>query len=234
MDIDIPLPGEEVPLSEIEPPDIPMPDDPPEPFRGSPVSTPAISAESTLSEPSQEDPEEIYPVLPSEPGPFSTATDDESYDPNRYSPSVPMEEDDLPVAEVSNVPPLLPPPPPPPSLAPLPSTSNPALLSSSPTPSSTQTRSLVLGKTQAKKRLLAFSMTKQGGGTGVSFNLAKKPTISKESAKGFSDEKEDAKKKPSKKGTVDKARDTISEIEELKRKETFKERNCRQGKRYNK
>lgn len=28
MDIDIPLPGEDVPLCDIEPPDIPMPDDP--------------------------------------------------------------------------------------------------------------------------------------------------------------------------------------------------------------
>lgn len=111
-----------------------------------------------------------------------------------------MDEDDLPIPESINIlTPLLPPPPLPPALAPLPpATAPPATL---PTPARpTTTRNLVLGKTQAKKRLLAFSMTKQGGGAGVSFNLAKKPILNKESAKGFNDDKEEGKKKSSKKG----------------------------------
>lgn len=61
--------------------------------------------------------------------------------------------------------------------------------------------SVLLGKTQAKKRLLAFSMTKQGGGAGVSFNLVKKPgTLNKESSKAFNEDKDDSKKKFARKG----------------------------------
>lgn len=128
----------------------------------------------------------------------------------RYSPSLEIEDDDLPLTEEAPiaVAPLLPPPPPPPELSLLPST--PAPRSRTPSPSlelspespqpPPQTRNLVLGKTQAKKRLLAFSMTKQGGGTGVSFNLSKKPTINKESNKSFTEEKEEGKKKLPKKG----------------------------------
>jgi hypothetical protein len=45
----------------------------------------------------------------------------------------------------------------------------------------------VLGKAQAKKRLLAFSMTKQGGGAGLSFGFQKKavPKVNTGSAKAF-------------------------------------------------
>lgn len=41
---------------------------------------------------------------------------------------------------------------------------------------SSATRTTVLGRAQAKKRLLAFSMTKQGGGAGLSFGFARKAT----------------------------------------------------------
>ncbi|XP_054280868.1 uncharacterized protein LOC128998666 isoform X2 [Macrosteles quadrilineatus] len=196
MDMDIPLPGEEPPPTGIEPPDIPMPDDPPD----SPRRVVEASTDSMASEPSQDN----EPPLPPDGAP---GNEDMADDSNRYSPSLPMEEDDLPVSEVaaeSGSHPLS-----------LPSPVNflPQAVRSS------TSQAPVLGKTQAKKRLLAFSMTKQGGGAGVSFNLTKKTAINKETAKGFSDEKDENKKKPPKKGSVDKARDTISEIEELKRKE---------------
>lgn len=99
-----------------------------------------------------------------------------------------MEEDDLPVSEVAAESGSLP--------LSLPSPVNflPQAVRSS------TSQAPVLGKTQAKKRLLAFSMTKQGGGAGVSFNLTKKTAINKETAKGFSDEKDENKKKPPKKG----------------------------------
>lgn len=132
-------------------------------------------------------------------------------DSNRYSPSVPIEDDPPPAI----VPPPPPPPLPPPDPAPQSATTNSA-------------KSLVLGKTQAKKRLLAFSMTKQGGGVGLSFSLNKKQApLNKEAVKVFTgDEKAEEGKKKNKKGTrEDKARDTISEIEELKRKEMLMREN---------
>lgn len=50
MDIDIPLPGEDIPLCNIEPPDIPMPDDPIElPSRVFPEPA-SESVESTAKE----------------------------------------------------------------------------------------------------------------------------------------------------------------------------------------
>lgn len=67
-------------------------------------------------------------------------------------------------------------------------------------------RSIVLGRQQAKKRLLAFSMTKQGGGSGLSFSLPKKsPVLSKDASKMFSGSSsggagDDPNKKKPKKG----------------------------------
>lgn len=96
-------------------------------------------------------------------------------------------EDDPPPGIV--LPPPPPPPLPPPDTPPQSATTNSA-------------KSLVLGKTQAKKRLLAFSMTKQGGGVGLSFSLNKKqPPLNKEAVKVFTgDEKTEEGKKKSKKG----------------------------------
>lgn len=62
--MDIPLPGEEFPVYEIEPPDIPMPDDPPISSRNGTHESKVVVAESTLSEPSQEDPDDVAPPLP--------------------------------------------------------------------------------------------------------------------------------------------------------------------------
>lgn len=137
-------------------------------------------------------------------------------DPNRYSPSLPIDDDPPPLPQESNTSsnstpsgfdfpsaPPLPAGPPPPAVP----------------------RSIVLGRQQAKKRLLAFSMTKQGGGAGLSFALPKKsPVLSKDASKMFSSggvgtaADADGKKKL-KKPKETKARGTIEEIEELKRQE---------------
>lgn len=92
------------------------------------------------------------PPLPS--GPPPSLPPPEQDDPNKYSPSRATADDDFPIL------PPLPKDPPPPSTAP--AGGKPA------------SRATVLGKAQAKKRLLAFSMTKQGGGAGLSFGFARK------------------------------------------------------------
>ncbi|XP_049770548.1 cleavage and polyadenylation specificity factor subunit 6-like [Schistocerca cancellata] len=92
------------------------------------------------------------PPLPSGPPPSLPPPDQD--DPNKYSPSRATTDDDFPIL------PPLPKDPPPPLLA--------------PGGGKTTSRATVLGKAQAKKRLLAFSMTKQGGGAGLSFGFARK------------------------------------------------------------
>ncbi|KAK7791988.1 hypothetical protein R5R35_007975 [Gryllus longicercus] len=99
------------------------------------------------------------------------------------------------------------------------------------------TRTTVLGKVQAKKRLLAFSMTKQGGGQGLSFGFNRKApkkmsTGTMPFAGSANDDDAGVKDKderltsPKKKGMGkkgisrdDKARAVVSAIEEIKREE---------------
>uniref|UniRef100_A0A1B6DHG0 Uncharacterized protein n=1 Tax=Clastoptera arizonana TaxID=38151 RepID=A0A1B6DHG0_9HEMI len=124
-------------------------------------------------------------------------------DSNRYSPSLPV--DDEPPLEMV-----------PPQSKEFSGLETPPL-----PPSSFTSTNTVLGKMKAKKRLMAFSMTKQVGGSGLSFALNKKTAaLSKDTAKAFDEKGDEGKKKNLKKGqTINKAKDTISEIEELKRKE---------------
>ncbi|KAJ9595026.1 hypothetical protein L9F63_013692, partial [Diploptera punctata] len=172
----------------------------------------------------------IPPVLPTDGPPphpppllqLQEGSMDQVDDPNRYSPSRAIAEDDLPAS----------PPPPPKTETSSVSRSN-----------SSGAKTTVLGKAQAKKRLLAFSMTKQGGGAGLSFGFQKKlaPKVNTGSAKLFAgavnedevptENKEipvkqekpsmQVKKKASKKSSSreDKARAVVSAIEEIKREE---------------
>lgn len=73
MDIDIPLPGEDVPFCDIEPPDIPMPDDPIElPSRVFPEPA-SESVESIVKE------IDVNPPLPAE-SPSTMMENDEGED----------------------------------------------------------------------------------------------------------------------------------------------------------
>lgn len=88
-----------------------------------------------------------------------------------------------------------------------------------PLPSPDVPKISVLGKAQAKKRLLAFSMTKQAGGTGLSFGFAKTTPlkVNKPMAQAFRDEEEEKRDKKKKKKDTD-SRDMLA-IEEIKREE---------------
>ncbi|KAK9496741.1 hypothetical protein O3M35_013030 [Rhynocoris fuscipes] len=141
--------------------------------------------------------------LPEDPPPEESSIHETSItdEPIRYSPSLAAEDDAEDFKEISEV--------------------SPHALPSSSINESIALPSAVLGKSAAKKRLLAFSLAKQNVKKFINDKKSMEPsTPTKNSAKEGDHRRS---KKKSKKGVLDKARDVISEIEEIKRQENIQQ-----------